>query len=195
MQRDDSKRRCEWVPLNDDLYVAYHDTEWGVPVFDDRTLFEFLVLEGFQAGLSWRTILYKRENFRAAFDYFDPLKVAQYDEEKIRQLLQNAGIIRNRLKIEASVQNAKAFLNIREKYGRFSDYIWQFTEGKPIVNHRKSIDEIPASTALSDKISKELKRNGFRFVGSTIVYAHMQATGMVNDHVMHCFRHAELDGS
>ena len=195
MQRDDSKRRCEWVPLNDDLYVAYHDTEWGVPVFDDRTLFEFLVLEGFQAGLSWRTILYKRENFRAAFDYFDPLKVAQYDEEKIRQLLQNAGIIRNRLKIEASVQNAKAFLNIREKYGRFSDYIWQFTEGKPIMNHWKSIDQIPASTALSDKISKELKRNGFRFVGSTIVYAHMQATGMVNDHVMHCFRHAELDGS
>lgn len=192
MPSTDSKKRCEWVPLNDPLYVAYHDTEWGVPVFDDRKLFEFLILEGFQAGLSWRTVLYKRENFRLAFDDFDPQKIARYDDEKINRLLQNSGIIRNRLKIEASVKNARAFLSIQEKYGRFSDYIWRFTDGKPIVHYWKSIEEIPASTPLSDKISKELKQNGFRFVGTTIVYAHLQATGMVNDHVVHCFRHAEL---
>ncbi len=188
----DHKRRCEWVPLDDALYVAYHDSEWGVPVFDDRKLFEFLILEGFQAGLSWRTVLHKREHFRRAFDNFDPQKIAGYDEKKVSELLQNKGIIRNRSKIKASIKNARAFLQVQEKYGTFSTYIWQFTDGRPIINHWKHIDEIPASTKLSDTISKELKRLGFSFVGTTIVYAHMQATGMVNDHVVHCFRHAEL---
>ncbi len=184
--------RCAWVPLNDALYVAYHDEEWGVPVFDELRLFEFLVLEAFQAGLSWRTILHKRQNFRQAFDNFDPQKVARYDETKIAQLLQNAGIVRNRLKIKAAVNNARAFLKIQNQYGSFSRYIWQFIDGKPIVNYWKSNDEIPVRTELSDKISKNLKEHGFQFVGSTIVYAHMQATGMVNDHLVHCFRHREI---
>ncbi|NOX90737.1 MAG: DNA-3-methyladenine glycosylase I [Calditrichaeota bacterium] len=187
-------KRCEWVPLKDELYVAYHDTEWGVPVYDDQKLFEFLILEGFQAGLSWRTVLYKRENFRQAFDYFDPQKIARYDQEKVKELMENAGIIRNRLKIEASIGNARSFLQIQEQYGSFSDFIWRFTDGKPIVNHWRSIEEIPARTELSDLISKELKKLGFRFVGSTIIYAHLQATGMVNDHVVHCFRHRQLAG-
>jgi DNA-3-methyladenine glycosylase I len=191
-RENDQKPRCEWVPLEDALYVAYHDSEWGVPVFDDRKLFEFLILEGFQAGLSWRTVLHKREHFRRAFDNFDPQKVARYDEKKVAELLQDKGIIRNRLKIKASIKNARAFLQVQEKYGTFSAYIWQFTDGRPIINHWKHINEIPASTKLSDTISKELKRLGFGFVGTTIVYAHMQATGMVNDHVVHCFRHAEL---
>ncbi len=185
-------KRCDWVPENDPLYVAYHDEEWGVPIYDDQKIFEFLILEGFQAGLSWRTVLYKRENFRKAFDQFDAQKIARYDERKIQQLMQNSGIIRNRLKIEACVNNARCFLEVQEKFGRFSDFIWRFTDGKPIVNHWKTLSELPARTELSDLISKELKQLGFKFVGSTIVYAHMQATGMVNDHLVSCFRHAQL---
>ncbi len=184
--------RCAWVPLDDALYVDYHDREWGVPVYDDRKLFEFLILEAFQAGLSWRTVLHKRENFRKAFDGFDPQKVAFYDDAKVNELMNNAGIIRNRLKILAAINNARAFLKIQEKYGSFKDYIWRFTDGKPIVNHWKSDDEVPARTELSDIMSKDLKQHGFKFVGSTIVYAHAQATGMVNDHITSCFRHDEL---
>ncbi len=184
--------RCPWVPLKDELYVAYHDREWGVPVTDDRKLFEFLILEGFQAGLSWRTVLYKRDNFRQAFDDFDPQKIAHYNALHVERLMNNAGIIRNRLKIEASIGNARAFLEVQARYGSFARYIWQFTDGRPIVNRWKTLQEIPARTELSDKISKELKALGFRFVGSTIVYAHMQATGMVNDHTVSCFRHGEL---
>jgi DNA-3-methyladenine glycosylase I len=178
-------KRCEWCG-NDPLYVKYHDEEWGRPVFDDETLFEFLILEGFQAGLSWITILRKRENFRQAFDNFDFHKIAQYDENNFNRLMQNEGIIRNRLKIRSAVTNAQAFIRVREEFGSFSKYIWEFVEGKPIVNHFKSLEEIPASTPLSDRISKDLKKRGFKFVGSTIVYAHMQATGMVNDHVTEC---------
>ncbi len=192
MMAEDEKRRCEWVPLNDALYVAYHDREWGVPVYDDRTWFEFLILEGFQAGLSWRTVLHKRENFRRAFDNFEPRIVARYDDAQIQQLLQDSGLIRNRLKMQAAVSNARTFLKIQETYGSFNDYFWGFTDGRIIVNHWKSVDEIPPRSELSDRISADLKKNGFRFVGSTIVYALMQATGMVNDHVVHCFRHAEL---
>ncbi|MCD6376041.1 MAG: DNA-3-methyladenine glycosylase I [Caldisericaceae bacterium] len=187
-----NKKRCAWVPENDELYIAYHDQEWGVPVYDDQKLFEFLILEGFQAGLSWRTILYKRENFRKAFDHFDPQKIARYDEQKIAQLMQNAGIIRNKLKINACVNNARCFLEVQEKFGSFSDFIWRFTDGRPIVNHWKSLEQIPARTDLSDLISKELKKLGFKFVGSAIVYAHMQATGMVNDHLVDCFRYEEI---
>jgi DNA-3-methyladenine glycosylase I len=178
-------KRCEWCG-NDPLYIQYHDEEWGKPVFDDETLFEFLILEGFQAGLSWITILRKRENFRKAFDNFDFNKIARYDENDFNRLMQNEGIIRNRLKIKAAVTNAQAFLKVRQEFGSFSKYIWEFVEGKPVVNHFKSLQEIPASTPLSDKISKDLKKRGFKFVGSTIVYAHMQATGMVNDHVIWC---------
>ncbi|MFO8000913.1 MAG: DNA-3-methyladenine glycosylase I [Marinilabilia sp.] len=177
--------RCEWCG-NDPLYIKYHDEEWGKPVYDDRTLFEFLVLETFQAGLSWLTILRKRENFREAFDDFDYEKVARYGEEKQNQLLQNKGIIRNRLKIQAAVNNARAFMKVREEFGSFSRYIWGFVDGTPIVNHFKRMEEVPATTPLSDQISKDLKKRGFKFVGSTIVYAHMQATGMVNDHIVGC---------
>ncbi len=189
---NDTVQRCAWVPLQDQLYVTYHDEEWGVPIYDDRLLFEFLVLEAFQAGLSWRTVLHKRENFRLAFDAFDVQKIAAYNQTKIRELLQNVGIIRNRLKIEAAVNNARAFLEIQNKYGSFSQYVWRFTDGRPIVNHWKRNEEIPARTPLSDKISKDLKQHGFKFVGSTIIYAHMQATGMVNDHLISCFRHQEI---
>jgi DNA-3-methyladenine glycosylase I len=182
----DEIKRCEWCG-NDPLSVQYHDQEWGRPVFDDPTLFEFLILEGFQAGLSWITILRKRENFRKAFDNFDFDRIARYDENDFNSLMQNEGIIRNRLKIRAAVTNAQAFLRVRQEFGSFSKYIWGFVEGKPVVNHFKSLEEIPASTPLSDKISKDLKKRGFKFVGSTIVYAHMQATGMVNDHVTGCF--------
>lgn len=188
----DAKKRCEWVPPDQPLYVEYHDREWGVPVHDDRLLFEFLILEGAQAGLSWATVLKKRENYRAAFDGFDAAKVALYDDKKIQQLLQNPGIIRNRLKVEASVTNARAFLEVQAKYGSFDAYIWDFVGGKPIINKWKSIRELPASTPLSDTINKELKKKGFKFVGSTIIYAHMQATGMVNDHTVDCFRYQEL---
>lgn len=188
----DTKKRCDWVPLDNPLYVKYHDEEWGVPVHDDRLLFEFLLLEGAQAGLSWLTVLKKRENYREAFDRFDPVKVAMYEKEKIEELLQNPGIIRNRRKVEAAVTNARAFLEVQAEYGSFDAYIWNFVDGKPIVNQWKSIKEVPAKTPLSDSISKELVRKGFKFVGSTIVYAHMQATGMVNDHTVDCFRYQEL---
>jgi len=185
------KKRCPW-PSDDKLMIKYHDKEWGVPLHNDRKLFEFLILEGFQAGLSWRTILHKRENFRKAFDNFDFNKVAKYDRRKINSLLKNEGIIRNKLKIEAAITNAKAFLQVRKEFGTFDKYIWSFINGKPIDNKFKSLKELPAKTKLSDKISEDLKKRGFKFVGSTIVYAHMQATGMVNDHVEGCFRHNDL---
>ncbi len=183
-------RNCPW-PGADPLMIAYHNAEWGKPLYDDRKLFEFLILEGMQAGLSWRTVLHKRENFRAAFDGFDPDKIVRYGRNKKTLLMKDAGIIRNRLKIEAAVQNAMAFLNLREKRQSFSRTLWQFTDGKPIVNYWKKMKEIPATTGVSDAMSLSLKEKGFRFVGSTICYAHMQATGMVNDHLVSCFRHAE----
>ena len=185
-------KRCAWVPENDTLYRQYHDTEWGVPVYDDRLIFEFLCLEAFQAGLSWRTVLYKRENFRTAFAQFEPEKVSRFTEADIQRLLQDKGIIRNRLKVRAAVNNAVQFLEVQNEFGRFSDYIWRFTEGKPIVNHWNSIEEVPASTPLSDTVSKDLKQRGFKFMGTTVVYAHMQAAGMVNDHTTDCFRHKEV---
>jgi DNA-3-methyladenine glycosylase I len=185
------KQRCPW-PSEDKLMIKYHDKEWGVPLHNDRKLFEFLILEGFQAGLSWRTILHKRENFRKAFDNFDFNKVAKYDKRKINSLLKNAGIIRNKLKIESAITNAKAFLRVRKEFGTFGKYIWSFVNGKPIQNKFKSLRQLPARTDLSDKISDDLKKRGFKFVGSTIVYAHMQATGMVNDHVVSCFRDKEI---
>ena len=178
---------CGWC-LSSDLYKEYHVKEWGVPVYDDQKLFEFLILETFQAGLSWITILKKRETFQLAFDDFDYLKVAQYSEDKIQELMLDAGIIRNQLKIRAAVSNAVAFMKVQEEFGSFSKYIWKFTDGKPIDNKRKSLKEVPATTPLSDAISKDLKKRGFKFVGSTVVYAHMQATGMVNDHVEDCWR-------
>lgn len=187
----DDKRRCEWCGT-DPLYVAYHDTEWGVPVHDERMLFEFLLLETFQAGLSWITILRKRENFRKAFDNFDYKKIATYKSTKIEILLQDAGIIRNKLKVNSAVTNAQNFMKIQEEFGSFDAYIWQFTNGKPITNNFKSMKEVPANTPLSDTISKDLKKRGFKFVGTTIIYAHMQATGMVNDHATYCFRHKEV---
>lgn len=188
---EQSRSRCEWAGT-DPLYVAYHDTEWGVPVYDDAALFEFLILETFQAGLSWITVLRKRENFRKAFDNFDYKKVALYDEKKQEKLLQDAGIIRNRLKIKATITNAIAFIAIQKEFGSFSDYIWGFVENKPIQNKWKSMQELPANTSLSDMISKDLKKRGFKFVGSTVIYAHMQATGMVNDHTTDCFRYKEV---
>jgi DNA-3-methyladenine glycosylase I len=181
-----NKIRCPW-PANDPLYIKYHDKEWGVPVHNDRKLFEFLLLEGFQAGLSWRTILNKRQNFRKVFDNFDFNKVAKYDKRKINSLMKDAGIIRNQLKINSAVSNAKTFISVRKEFGTFDKYIWGFVEGKPIKNKFKSLKELPARTELSDLISKDLKKRGFNFVGSTIVYAHMQATGMVNDHLIDCF--------
>jgi len=183
--------KCSWC-LGNDLYEEYHDTEWGVPVHDDNTLFEFLTLEGAQAGLSWLTILKKRKNYRTAFDNFDPSIVALYDEEKIAALLQDEGIIRNRLKIRGAIQNAKAFLRVQKEFGSFDQYIWAFVHHTPIVNHFRSMKEIPPSTQLSNDISIDLKKRGFTFVGSTIIYAHMQATGMVNDHLVDCPRHKEL---
>lgn len=182
-------KRCAWA--QGELYTAYHDREWGVPVHDDRLLFEFLILEGAQAGLSWVTILKKRENYRLAFDHFDPSKVARYDSRKIGRLLTDAGIVRNRLKIQAVVQNAKAFLAAQKEFGTFDDYVWRFVGGKPICNARKSLKDIPARTPLSDEISKDLIKRGFRFLGSTICYAFMQAVGIVNDHTTDCFRYIE----
>lgn len=179
------KKRCEWSE-KDDLYREYHDFEWGKAVYDDAKLFEFLILESFQAGLSWHTILKKRENFREAFDNFDYKKIAKYDEKKIAELMQNTEIIRNRLKILATINNAQKFLEIQQEYGTFSVYIWSFVDGKPIVNQPKTLAEIPATTTLSDAISKDLKQKGFKFMGSTVVYAHMQATGMVDDHLIGC---------
>lgn len=183
--------RCKWADSNP-LFHNYHDHEWGVPLYDDQKLFEFLVLETFQSGLSWAIVLKKRENFRAAFNQFDVKKVAAYTENDIQQLLQNAGIIRNKLKIKATITNATAFLKIQEEFGSFSKYIWAFVNHKPIQNNFTSEDQIPAKTALSDKISADLKKRGFKFIGSTVMYAHMQATGMVNDHTLKCFRHANL---
>ncbi len=179
--------RCGWA--KSPLYERYHDTEWGVPVHDDRLLFEFLVLEGAQAGLSWETILKKRENYRRAFDGFVVEKVAGYGENKIAALLQDAGIVRNKLKVNSAVTNAQAFLKVLEEFGTFDSYIWRFVGGRPIQNAWKSLKQIPASTGISDAMSKDLKARGFRFVGSTICYAHMQATGMVNDHIVGCHRH------
>ncbi|PHQ57714.1 MAG: DNA-3-methyladenine glycosylase I [Lutibacter sp.] len=186
-----NKTRCTW-PGTDPLYVAYHDTEWGVPVYDDAKLFEFLILETFQAGLSWITVLRKRENFRKAFDDFDYKKIAKYDEVKFDELIQNAGIIRNKLKIKATISNAIAFMEIQKEFGSFSNYIWGFTNGKPIKNNWNLLSEIPAVTKISETISKDLKKRGFKFVGPTVIYAHMQATGMVNDHLKECFRYHEV---
>ena len=184
--------RCAWA--SEGLSVRYHDEEWGVPVHEDRTLFEFLILEGAQAGLSWSTILNKRENYRAALDGFDAQRVARYDRRKVQQLLRNPGIVRNKLKIASTVENAKAFLRVQEEFGSFDDYIWQFVGGKPRQNSIKSLKQLQARTSESDAMSKELKRRGFNFVGSTICYAFMQAVGMVNDHVVQCFRYHALGG-
>jgi len=184
--------RCCWA--NGEQMIRYHDEEWGVPVHDDRTLFEFLILEGAQAGLSWSTILNKRDNYRRAFDHFDPQRIAQYDRRKIRQLLADPGIVRNKLKISAAIQNAKAFLQVQEEFGSFDRYIWRFVGGKPSVNKWKSHRTVPAKTAVSDAMSKDLMRRGLRFVGSTICYAFMQAVGMVNDHATDCFRYKPLSG-
>ena len=183
----ENKIRCAWCE-KDDLYRDYHDNEWGNPVYEDDKLFEFLVLETFQAGLSWYTILKKRGNFRNAFDFFDYKKIANYNEDKVQELLQDAGIIRNQLKIKGTIANAIAFIKVQEEFGSFSNYIWKFTDGKPIDNNIKTIKEIQATTSLSDEISKDLKKRGFKFIGSTVVYAHMQATGMVNDHVEDCWK-------
>lgn len=192
--------RCEWVPLNHPLYIKYHDEEWGVPVYDDRLLLEFLILEGAQAGLSWSTILNKRENYRQAFDHFDAEKMAGYGEKKIAELLEdkrdktsNKNIVRNRLKIASAIKNARAYLKIIEEHGSFSSYIWKFVGHQPQKNQFKSIKEIPARTTVSDTMSKELEKRGFSFVGSTICYAFMQAVGMVNDHIVDCFRYEECD--
>lgn len=189
-----SLNRCDWVS-DDPLYIAYHDEEWGVPVHDEQRLFEFLILETFQAGLSWITVLRKRENFRKAFDQFDYKKVATYGEPKIEELLQNAGIIRNKLKVRAAVANAQAFIEVQKEFGSFDKYIWGFVNGKPLQNGFKRMNEIPAKTEIAEALSKDLKKRGFKFVGPTVVYAHMQATGMVNDHTTDCFRYKEVEES
>jgi DNA-3-methyladenine glycosylase I len=186
----ENKTRCAWVTDNP-LYIDYHDKEWGIPIFDDKQLFEFLILEGAQAGLSWLTVLKKRENYRACFDMFSPQKIALYDQEKISALLNNTGIIRNRLKIESTITNAKAYLDVIKEWKTFSDYLWHFVDGTPIKNHWQNISKVPTKTALSDTISKNLKNKGFKFVGSTICYAFMQATGMVNDHTTDCFLYSQ----
>ncbi len=182
----ENKTRCAWCE-KDDLYRNYHDNEWGKPVYDDETIFEFLILETFQAGLSWYTVLAKRENFRKAFDNFDLTKIANYSEDKMDALAEDSGIIRNKLKIKATVTNAQAFIKVQEEFGTFSKYIWGFVDGKPIDNQPKTLSEVKATTPISDALSKDLKKRGFKFVGSTVVYAHMQATGMANDHVMDCW--------
>jgi DNA-3-methyladenine glycosylase I len=191
-QSTNDARRCPWP--TDDLYIRYHDTEWGVPIHDDRQQFEFLILEGAQAGLSWHIVLKKRENYRAAFDQFDPEKMARYTPARVAKLLANPGIIRNRLKISAAIQNARSFLKVQEEFGSFDRYIWGFVDGKPLINFHKTMKEVPSRSAQSDAMSKDLQKRGFKFVGSTICYSHMQATGMVNDHLVHCFRHKELGG-
>lgn len=186
-----TKNRCGWC-VGNPLYEAYHDEEWGVPIYDDATLFEFLILETFQAGLSWITVLKKRENFRKAFDNFDYKTIANYKQSKVENLLQDVGIIRNKLKVNATITNAQAFMKIQDEFGTFSKYIWDFVDGKPIKNSVANYKEAPANTTLSDAISKDLKKRGFKFVGSTVIYAHMQATGMVNDHEVSCFRYNEV---
>lgn len=188
----DNKNRCWWAPDNDPLYVQYHDEEWGVPTHDDRMLFEMLILEGAQAGLSWSTILHKRENYRKAFDNFDAEKVARYDDEKIQSLLQNQGIVRNKLKIHSTVRNVGVFLQIQKAFGSFDNYIWRYTNYKPLINHWKNPGDVPAETGLSKTISKDLKKRGMNFVGPTIIYAYMQSIGLVNDHLTSCFRHKEV---
>lgn len=185
-------QRCEWVPATDQLYVQYHDNEWGVPVHEDRRLFEFLILEGAQAGLSWRTILYKRENFRKAFDRFAAERIANYDENKIKELLSDEGIIRNKLKIYSVVKNARSYMKVISEYGSFDSYIWGFVGSKQIDNKRVSVSQIPSRTEISDKMSKDLKKRGFSFVGTTICYSFMQAVGLVNDHTTACFRHKQI---
>jgi DNA-3-methyladenine glycosylase I len=187
---DTALRRCHWA--KNDLMIRYHDQEWGVPVHDDRLLFEFLILEGAQAGLSWETILSKRPRYRKVFDHFDAAKIARYDRKKIRQLLADAGIVRNRLKINAAVQNARAFLAVQKEFGSFDKYIWQFVGGRPKGDRRRSRKQVPVQTKESEAVSKDLSRRGFKFVGPTICYAFMQAVGMVNDHALTCFRHAQL---
>lgn len=187
----EEKIRCGWC-VGDPLYEAYHDSEWGVPLKDDAAIFEFLTLETFQAGLSWITVLRKRENFRKAFDNFDYQKIAGYSEEKIEALMQDSGIIRNRLKILAAVSNSEAFMKVQQEFGSFSRYIWSFVDQKPLQNNWKDLSQVPATTSISDALSRDLKKRKFKFVGSTVVYAHMQATGMVNDHVTNCFRHKEV---
>ena len=185
------KRRCGWCLSGNDLYVHYHDTEWGVPVYDDHRQFEFLILEGAQAGLSWATILNKREGYRRAFAGFDPERIARFGRRDVARLLADTGIVRNRLKIEAAIDNARRFLDLREQQGSFSEYLWSFVDGAPVQHRYRSMKQVPATSPESDALSRDLKKKGFRFVGSTIVYAHMQATGMVNDHLVGCFRHQE----
>jgi DNA-3-methyladenine glycosylase I len=192
MPDDLKKKRCAWVRVDDPMMLQYHDREWGVPVHHDRKHFEFLLLEGAQAGLSWSTILKKREGYRIAFADFDPEKIARFTPQRIEKLIQNPGIIRNRLKIESSVKNARAFLKIQEEFGSFDAYCWRFVNGKPKLNKLTSMQQIPATSPESDAFSKDLKRRGFNFVGSTIIYAHMQAVGMVNDHLTECFRYREV---
>ena len=185
------QKRCDWC-LSDPLYVEYHDFEWGVPLHEDRQLFEFLILEGAQAGLSWLTVLKKRNHYRKAFHHFDPQKIAKYDGRKVKELLQNAGIIRNRLKIDSAISNAKAFLETQKEFGSFDRYLWRFVSDRPIQNHWKLIKELPCRSEISDLMSKDLKQRGFRFAGTTICYAFMQAIGMVNDHLTSCFRYQEV---
>ena len=185
-------KRCEWPANGDEQYVRYHDEEWGVPVHDDRKHFEFLILEGAQAGLSWATVLRKREGYRNAFADWDPEKVARFTEKHVEKLMLDAGIIRNRAKINATVNNAQQYLKVQEEFGTFDAYIWRFVDGKPVVNTWKSMKEVPATTPLSDAVSKDMKQRGFKFVGSTVIYAHLQATGLVNDHTTDCFRYKQL---
>jgi DNA-3-methyladenine glycosylase I len=193
MDKPDSKTRCPWC-LGSDAYIAYHDREWGVPLHDERMLFELLILEGAQAGLSWSTILNKRDNYRKAFDNFDARRIARYKSDKVARLLADAGIVRNRLKIAAAIQNAKAFLEVQKEFGSFDRYIWRFVGGKPRQGRRRSMKQVPARSPESDAMSKDLRLRGFKFVGSTICYAYMQATGMVNDHLLACFRSTQVQG-
>lgn len=186
---NDKHKRCWWATDNDPLYIAYHDNEWGEPTHDDRMLFEMLILEGAQAGLSWSTVLHKRENYKKVFDNFNVEKVAQYDAIKEQELLSNAGIIRNKLKIKSAIRNAKVFMHVQQEFGSFNNYIWQYVNHKPIINHWKNPEEVPDKTELSDKISKDLKKRGMNFVGSTIIYAYMQSIGMVNNHLVNCYKH------
>lgn len=189
-----SFKRCSWVPAGDSLYQTYHDTEWGVPVYDDRKIFEFLVLESAQAGLSWITVLRKRENYRKAFADFDPNKVARFGAKDVQRLLQNAGIIRNRLKIESAISNARCFLDVQKEFGTFSDYIWNFVGNRPVHNRRKKPGDLPVKTEQAEALSRDLKKRGFKFLGPTVIYAHMQATGMINDHTVDCFRYRQIKG-
>ena len=191
---DSSKNRCTWVPTHKPGYVKYHDEEWGVPVYDDRKMFEFLVLESFQAGLSWEIVLNKRDNFRKVFADFDFEKVSKFDEDKVQSLLQDKGIIRNQLKIRATINNAQRYQEVRQEFGSFCEYFWGFSGGRPKINAFQRLQDIPASTALSDTIAKDMKQRGFKFLGTTVIYAHMQAVGMVNDHTIDCFRYSEVSG-